>query len=118
MKKAAQVWRPFPSRLEACNPLKSHKTAKAFIGNPCRKQAEIWKSLQKRLGGAPLFRRLCSLPRRRGVGLEARRRSAAGRENFPIRKALKSHKTGKFSRVRRPLAPMIRMPRQDRQRAV
>src|ERR1700684_4201790 len=35
--------------LEACNPLKSHKTAKAFFGNPCRKQAGIWKSLEKRL---------------------------------------------------------------------
>jgi hypothetical protein len=34
---------------EACNPLKSHKTAKAFFGNPCRKQAEIWKSLEKGL---------------------------------------------------------------------
>jgi hypothetical protein len=72
--------------------------------------------LEKRLKA-----RLCSAvfaPVTPGVGLEARRRSAAGRENFPIRKALKSHETGKFSRVRRPLAPMIRMPRQDRQGAV
>jgi hypothetical protein len=30
--------------LWVCNPLKSHKTAKAFFG---RKQAEIWKSLEK-----------------------------------------------------------------------
>jgi hypothetical protein len=97
--------------LEVCNPLKSHKTAKAFLGNPCRKQAEIWKGLEARLYSAVVAPS-------RGVGLEARRRSAAARENFPIRKALKSHETGKFSRVRRPLAPMIRMPRQDRQRAV
>src|SRR5271155_363441 len=30
-----------------CNPLKSHKTAKAFFGNVWRKQAEIWKCLEK-----------------------------------------------------------------------
>src|ERR1700691_1863627 len=34
-----------------CNPLKSHKTAKGNFGKAWRKQAEIWKSLQKRLGG-------------------------------------------------------------------
>src|SRR5271169_6163773 len=31
----------------ACNPLKSHKTAKGIFGDPCRKQAFIWKSLPK-----------------------------------------------------------------------
>src|SRR5271169_5759221 len=31
----------------ACNPLKFHKTAKGIFGNPCRKQAFIWKSLTK-----------------------------------------------------------------------
>ena len=47
-----------------CNPLKSHKTAKAFFGKAryyvatgkaWRKTAEIWKSLEKKLGdgGAP-----------------------------------------------------------------
>src|ERR1700677_1925400 len=30
-----------------CNPLKSHKTANAFFGNVWRKQAEIWKCLEK-----------------------------------------------------------------------
>jgi hypothetical protein len=78
---------------------------------PQNRQSFLWQKtsgdlekLGERLGGAPLFYRLCSLPRRRGVGLEARRRFAAGRENFPTRKALKSHETGKFSRVRRSLA--------------
>jgi hypothetical protein len=46
------VWRPR-------KPLKSHETAKTFFGNVWRKQAEIWKSLPKKLGGSPLFRRLC-----------------------------------------------------------
>jgi hypothetical protein len=38
----------FPG-LDPCNPLIYHKTGKAFFGNPCRKQAEIWKSLEKSL---------------------------------------------------------------------
>jgi hypothetical protein len=33
------------------NPLKSHKTAKGFFGKAWRKQAEIWKCLEKNLGG-------------------------------------------------------------------
>src|SRR5271156_4510663 len=33
-----------------CNPLKSHKTAKASFGKAWRKQAGIWKSLEKKLG--------------------------------------------------------------------
>jgi hypothetical protein len=32
-----------------CNPLKSHKTAKGFFGKAWRKQAEIWKCLEKTL---------------------------------------------------------------------
>jgi len=36
------VWKP-------CNPLKSHKTAKAFFGKAWRKTAEIWKGLEKSL---------------------------------------------------------------------
>jgi hypothetical protein len=32
-------------------PLKSHKTAKGIFGNPWRKQPEIWKCLEKKLGG-------------------------------------------------------------------
>jgi hypothetical protein len=32
---------------DPCNPLKSHKTAKAFFGKAWRKQPEIWKSLEK-----------------------------------------------------------------------
>src|SRR5271170_1803219 len=37
---------------DPCNPLKSHKTAKAFFGKAWRKQAVIWKSLEKKLGRA------------------------------------------------------------------
>src|SRR5271168_2678343 len=37
--------------LRLCNPLKSHKIAKGFFGNPWQKQAEIWKCLEKKLGG-------------------------------------------------------------------
>ena len=44
----------FPG-LDPCNPLIYHKTAKAFFGNPCRKQAEIWKSLEKKLGDRLYF---------------------------------------------------------------
>src|SRR5271163_2509496 len=55
-----------------CNPLKSHKTAKGFFGNPWRKQAEIWKCLEKSLeagtrrrdAGAPF----ATLEARRGSG--------------------------------------------------
>ena len=34
------IWNP-------CNPLKSHKTAKAFFGNVWRKQVDIWKCSEK-----------------------------------------------------------------------
>ena len=37
---------------DPCNPLKSHKTAKAFFGKAWRKQPEIWKSLEKGLEAA------------------------------------------------------------------
>jgi hypothetical protein len=55
-KGAFLIWNP-------CNPLKLHKTAKAFFGNACRKTSGIWKSLQKDLetrhnsagNGQPLF---------------------------------------------------------------
>src|SRR5271170_8295474 len=47
-RRSFSVWDP-------CNPLKSHKTAKAFFGKAWRKQAEIWKSLEKRLGGRLYF---------------------------------------------------------------
>ena len=36
---ALWVWKP-------CNPLKSHKTAKAFFGKAWRKTTEIWKNLE------------------------------------------------------------------------
>src|SRR5277367_4359216 len=36
------VWKP-------CNPLKSHKTAKAFFGKAWSKTSEIWKGLHKSL---------------------------------------------------------------------
>jgi hypothetical protein len=44
----------FPG-FDPCNPLIYHKTAKAFFGNPCRKQTEIWKSLEKKLGDRLYF---------------------------------------------------------------
>ena len=46
-------------RLKPLQPLKSHKTAKALFGKAWRKMTEIWKSLEKMLGDAPSFRRLC-----------------------------------------------------------
>jgi hypothetical protein len=51
------IWKP-------CNPLKYHKTAKAFFGNVWRKQADIWKSLE-----ISLEVRLCfAAPSPRGWG--------------------------------------------------
>jgi hypothetical protein len=44
------VWNP-------CNPLKFHKTTKAFFGKAWRKTCEIWKSLEK-VWSPPLFRHL------------------------------------------------------------
>src|SRR5271167_2262575 len=41
-KAALWVWNP-------CNPLKFHKTTKAFFGKAWRKTCEIWKSLEKSL---------------------------------------------------------------------
>src|SRR5271163_2120859 len=35
-----------------CNPLKSHKTAKTFFGNPWRETREIWKGLDESLQAA------------------------------------------------------------------
>jgi hypothetical protein len=37
---------------DPCNPLKFHKTAKAFFGKAWRKQPETWKSLEKGLEAA------------------------------------------------------------------
>src|SRR5271155_3449018 len=39
------VWKP-------CNPLKSHKTAKALFGKAWSQTREFWKSLEKGLEGA------------------------------------------------------------------
>src|ERR1700722_17344569 len=53
-----------------CNTLKSHKTAKEFFGNPWRKQAEIWKCLEKSLEAGTRPRdagaRFATLEARRG----------------------------------------------------
>jgi hypothetical protein len=45
-----------------CNPLKLHKTVKGIFGKAWRKRAEIWKSLQKKLGEPPLFRHFSAFP--------------------------------------------------------
>ena len=39
-------------RLETCNPLKSHKTAKDLFGKAWSKTREFWRSLEKGLEGA------------------------------------------------------------------
>src|SRR5271168_1480867 len=61
---------------DPCNSLKSHKTAKAFFGKAWRKQAGIWKSLEKKLGSAfisPSF----PLPQCRGAHRELARDTLA-----------------------------------------
>ncbi len=40
-----EIWKWIYLIWSPCNPLKSHKTAKAFFGNAWRKTAEFWKSL-------------------------------------------------------------------------
>src|SRR5271167_2311840 len=44
-KASKDVWKP-------CNPLKSHKTAKALFGKTWSKTREFWRSLEKGLEGA------------------------------------------------------------------
>src|SRR5271156_6431797 len=44
-KASKDVWKP-------CNPLKSHKTAKALFGKAWSKTREFWRSLEKGLEGA------------------------------------------------------------------
>jgi hypothetical protein len=64
--------RPMQQKLERaslirdpCNLVKSHKTAKASFGKAWRKQAGIWKSLEKKLGRAFILPslRLPAMPR-------------------------------------------------------
>src|ERR1700720_4606441 len=54
-KASKDVWKP-------CNPLKSHKTAKDLFGKAWSKTREFWRSLEKVLEGAPLFRHRWPLP--------------------------------------------------------
>src|SRR5271155_4772809 len=49
-----KIWRESTLTVwEACNPLKSHKTAKELLRKAWRKEAEIWKSLRKSLQARP-----------------------------------------------------------------
>jgi hypothetical protein len=45
-----KIWRWTLWIRKACNPLKSHKTAKEMFGKAWSKTAEIWKGLEKKLG--------------------------------------------------------------------
>jgi hypothetical protein len=41
-----EIWKWIYLIWSPCNPLKSHKIAKAFFGNAWRETGEFWKSLQ------------------------------------------------------------------------
>jgi len=56
---------------EACNPLKSHKTAKDMFGKAWTKTAKIWKSLRKCVGGRPHSAAFARPPRRRRYSIAA-----------------------------------------------
>jgi hypothetical protein len=75
-----KIWKQLFWVCDPYNPLKFPKTAKAFFGNPCTKLAEIWRSLEKRLG-ARLYSAISAPPRRRvsdiGQRVTRRRRSSA-----------------------------------------
>jgi hypothetical protein len=61
-------------------PLKSHKTAKEFFGNPWRKQADIWKCFGKKLGGFQAAARRCAVVRDARGATRIARHSLASRE--------------------------------------
>src|ERR1700678_4031571 len=56
-----KIWKVSKGVWKPCNPLKSHKPAKALFGKAWSKTREFWKSLEKGLG-APLFRHRSLLP--------------------------------------------------------
>jgi len=69
-----KIWEQLCWVCDPYNPLKFHKTAKAFFGNPCTKLAEILKSLEKRLG-ARLYSAISAPP----LKTRLRHRPARGR---------------------------------------
>src|ERR1700722_5138585 len=56
-----KIWKASKAVWNPCNPLKSHKTAKALFGKAWSKTREFWRSLEKGLEGA-LFRHRRLLP--------------------------------------------------------
>src|SRR5271170_3799321 len=49
-----KIWKASKDVWNPCNPLRSHKTAKAFFGKAWSKTREFWRSLKK-VWWAPLF---------------------------------------------------------------
>ena len=47
-----KIWKASKDVWKACNPLKSHKTAKDFFGKAWSKTRDFWRSLEKGLEGA------------------------------------------------------------------
>src|SRR5271156_993102 len=47
-----KIWKASKDVWKTCNPLKSHKTAKALFGKAWSKTREFWRSLEKGLEGA------------------------------------------------------------------
>src|SRR6202167_126567 len=47
-----KIWKASKDVCKPCNPLKSHKTAKALFGKAWSKTREFWRSLEKGLEGA------------------------------------------------------------------
>src|SRR6202021_2733811 len=47
-----KIWKASKDVWNPCNPLKSHKTAKALFGKAWSKTREFWRSLERGLEGA------------------------------------------------------------------
>src|ERR1700722_9817437 len=47
-----KIWKASKAVWKPCNPLKSHKTAKALFGKAWSETREFWRSLEKVLEGA------------------------------------------------------------------
>src|SRR5271156_38926 len=47
-----KIWKASKDIWKPCNPLKSHKTAKALFGKAWSQTREFWRSLEKGLEGA------------------------------------------------------------------